>query len=243
MTISRRLRFEILRRDNHTCRYCGGAAPDVKLTVDHVTPIALGGKDQPENLVTACQPCNAGKSSASPDQAMVADVEQRVVLWERAIQLANERRRSRAFQLDALLDDFGNAWNAWTYGPEGSRSSVPRSADWRSVLRVWLEGGLTIGELMEHIPTAMQRERGARGRLMPEDRWSYFCGIGWNLLRELEREARQIVNEQQRAVEVHEADDRLPDAPVSLGAILATAMGVSASDDDLDALRVLVGIS
>jgi 5-methylcytosine-specific restriction endonuclease McrA len=32
--IPRRLRFEILRRDGHTCRYCGAQAPDVPLTVD-----------------------------------------------------------------------------------------------------------------------------------------------------------------------------------------------------------------
>ncbi|MEJ7724319.1 MAG: hypothetical protein WKF64_08445 [Ilumatobacteraceae bacterium] len=40
--ISRRLRFEILRRDGHTCRYCGARAPDVPLTVDHVILIEDG---------------------------------------------------------------------------------------------------------------------------------------------------------------------------------------------------------
>ena len=28
MAVSKRLRYEILRRDNHTCRYCGASAPD-----------------------------------------------------------------------------------------------------------------------------------------------------------------------------------------------------------------------
>lgn len=37
MAVSKRLRYEILRRDNHTCRYCGGAAPDVVLTEDAIT--------------------------------------------------------------------------------------------------------------------------------------------------------------------------------------------------------------
>ncbi len=66
MAVSKRLRYEILRRDNHTCRYCGAAAPDVPLRVDHVTPVALGGSDKPENLVTSCEPCNSGKSSTIP---------------------------------------------------------------------------------------------------------------------------------------------------------------------------------
>lgn len=27
MAVSKRLRHEVMRRDNHTCRYCGGGAP------------------------------------------------------------------------------------------------------------------------------------------------------------------------------------------------------------------------
>jgi 5-methylcytosine-specific restriction endonuclease McrA len=51
MAITKRLRFEILRRDDFACRYCGGKAPDIELTVDHVTPKALGGTDEPTNNV------------------------------------------------------------------------------------------------------------------------------------------------------------------------------------------------
>lgn len=54
MAVSKRTRYEVLRRDNHTCRYCGGSAPDVRLTVDHVLPVTLGGSDDPSNLVAAC---------------------------------------------------------------------------------------------------------------------------------------------------------------------------------------------
>lgn len=55
------MRFAVLRRDKFTCRYCGHSAPDVKLAVDHVIPFSKGGKCAMENLVTACQECNAGK--------------------------------------------------------------------------------------------------------------------------------------------------------------------------------------
>lgn len=63
MPVSKRLRYEILRRDSYTCRYCGASAPGTLLRVDHVTPVALGGTDQPSNLVASCEPCNSGKSS------------------------------------------------------------------------------------------------------------------------------------------------------------------------------------
>ncbi|MFF0055622.1 HNH endonuclease [Streptomyces microflavus] len=63
MAVSKRLRYEILRRDRFTCRYCGASAPDAPMRVDHVTPVALGGTDHPSNLVAACEPCNSGKTS------------------------------------------------------------------------------------------------------------------------------------------------------------------------------------
>ncbi|MFF0777048.1 HNH endonuclease [Streptomyces sp. NPDC003720] len=75
MAVSKRLRYEILRRDNHTCRYCGASAPDVPLRIDHVTPVALGGTDHPSNLVTSCEPCNNGKSSTIQGYVAAASIE------------------------------------------------------------------------------------------------------------------------------------------------------------------------
>ena len=53
----RKIRETILRRDQNTCQYCGQEAN----TVDHVIPIALGGTDEPSNLVAACARCNYSK--------------------------------------------------------------------------------------------------------------------------------------------------------------------------------------
>lgn len=60
--LSPRLRFTILERDGFRCRYCGAPAPDVRLSVDHILPVAAGGTDDPLNLAAACQDCNLGKS-------------------------------------------------------------------------------------------------------------------------------------------------------------------------------------
>lgn len=59
--LSRKLRFEILRRDGHRCRYCGATKDEVRLEVDHIHPRSRGGDDDPDNLVTACFDCNRGK--------------------------------------------------------------------------------------------------------------------------------------------------------------------------------------
>lgn len=57
----------VLRRDNHTCQYCGARKP--VMTTDHVIPKALGGTDTWENLVCACPECNARKGNRTPAQA------------------------------------------------------------------------------------------------------------------------------------------------------------------------------
>ena len=57
------LRYDIMKRDNFRCQLCGSSAADgVKLHVDHIKPVAKGGKTTPENLRTLCDRCNMGKS-------------------------------------------------------------------------------------------------------------------------------------------------------------------------------------
>lgn len=57
------LRYDILRRDDYKCQICGITAKEgAKLHVDHIMPIAKGGKTIPENLQTLCDRCNLGKS-------------------------------------------------------------------------------------------------------------------------------------------------------------------------------------
>jgi len=67
MSISKRMRFEIFRRDHFTCFYCGRRSPSVILEVDHRIPRCAGGSDDPDNLVTACWDCNRGKGPIDPD--------------------------------------------------------------------------------------------------------------------------------------------------------------------------------
>lgn len=56
------LRFRVLRRDGFRCVYCGAMPGSALLHVDHVMPVSKGGGSHPQNLVTACQDCNLGKS-------------------------------------------------------------------------------------------------------------------------------------------------------------------------------------
>jgi 5-methylcytosine-specific restriction endonuclease McrA len=55
-------RFNIYRRDNHRCIYCGNKKD---LTLDHVIPKSKGGKNTWRNLVTCCGKCNVSKGDMS----------------------------------------------------------------------------------------------------------------------------------------------------------------------------------
>ncbi len=49
-------RKEVFHRDAYTCQYCGKQSEE--MTIDHVIPKHLGGKQVWENIVTACPRCN-----------------------------------------------------------------------------------------------------------------------------------------------------------------------------------------
>ncbi len=55
------VRWKVLVRDNFTCQYCGGKAPEVRLEVDHFVPRSKNGGDTMDNLITSCWECNRGK--------------------------------------------------------------------------------------------------------------------------------------------------------------------------------------
>lgn len=74
--ISQRLRFEILRRCNFCCYYCGiPASLGLKqLHIDHVIPVSLGGTNDPWNLVASCWECNGGKTNGVPAPELIERV-------------------------------------------------------------------------------------------------------------------------------------------------------------------------
>lgn len=184
MTVSKRTRFEVLKRDNHTCRYCGATAPDAVLTVDHVIPTALGGNDDPGNLVAACRDCNFGKASTSPDAAVVEDVRAIDVQWASAIRRAAAvRQRARKRRLD-YCRAFESEWSRC-----GGR---PSDIDALSVERLYA-AGLPKAEMLDAVSAALLAWN-------VRDRFAYFMGICWRTLGELQDTAKQLL----------EADGRKP---------------------------------
>ena len=48
------------------CHYCGLNTPPAQLTMDHIVPIARGGKSTKGNLAPACKTCNSKKKQLLP---------------------------------------------------------------------------------------------------------------------------------------------------------------------------------
>ncbi len=90
MSLSKRTRFEVFKRDKFTCQYCGKKAPDVVLHCDHVEPKSKGGSDEMLNLLTACDACNGGKGAVrlSDETAVTKQRDQLDRLQERQEQLS-----------------------------------------------------------------------------------------------------------------------------------------------------------
>jgi hypothetical protein len=185
MAISKRTRYEVLRRDNYTCRYC--RSTDNTLRIDHVIPVALGGTDNPDNLVAACIDCNAGKSSISPDQAQVAAVNEDALRWGAAMKQALANHSLKIAAHEKYSDDFLEYWSKW-HGP--GDKPLPLPDDWRNSLIRWNELGVTSDHLQYATHRAMDKPN-----LLNTEVFRYFAGVIWRMLDEVEREATGLVRD------------------------------------------------
>lgn len=48
------------------CYYCGQQTGPDELTMDHIVPLARGGRSSKDNLVTSCKECNNKKKTLLP---------------------------------------------------------------------------------------------------------------------------------------------------------------------------------
>lgn len=53
------------------CHYCGHPFPPDHLSMDHVVPLARGGRSTKGNIVPACTACNRKKKLETPAEAVL----------------------------------------------------------------------------------------------------------------------------------------------------------------------------
>lgn len=171
--LSNKTRFEVFKRDGFTCQYCGAKPPQAVLHADHVTPVALGGLDCEDNLITSCSACNLGKG-AGP----LTDVPQSV---EQKMQIAVERKEQ--------LDEFNKFLAA------ESRKTIRNAKRVAAVLEI----GTSVRDIdvnkMTSIKTFLARMpvtkvieaaeiANTRKFAGTNDNFRYFCGVCWGMIKE-----------------------------------------------------------
>ena len=170
--LSKRTRFEVFKRDGFSCQYCGATPPGVLLHCDHIHPVAEGGQNDLDNLITACEPCNLGKGKVLLSEVPTSLIDRAAEVAEREAQIAGYEAvmRERRERLD---DDAQEVLNLFCdfYGRDG----IPKK-DFLSIQNFVRQLGLH--ETIEAAEIGFQKfPRGYRRGFL------YFCGVSWNKIR------------------------------------------------------------
>ncbi len=174
-SISKKIRFEVFKRDSFTCQYCGAHPPSAILHIDHILAVANGGTNVIDNLITSCEPCNLGKGARDLNVAPKKLAEKIEDAKEREEQLLGyqyllEERRNR-------LED--ESWRVIEIIYPGA-DEVTRD-EFSSVCRFI--------ERLGFFDVIEAAEICWASHIVKQNRFRYFCGVCWNKIRKIEERA------------------------------------------------------
>lgn len=172
--VSKKVRFEIFKRDRFTCAYCGNTPPSVVLEIDHIDPVSKGGDNSETNLITACFDCNRGKRDIpinSIPQSLSESIE---ILKERELQIGEYRKFKRSVSkrenkdIKRIEEIFRETFNNFTLTKKFKKQTLLKfvrslpldeieDSMWLATSKMWFD-----------------QERCIR----------YFCGICWRKIKD-----------------------------------------------------------
>lgn len=170
--ISKKTRFEVFKRDGFTCQYCGSHPPTVILHVDHIHPVALGGDNHMDNMITSCESCNLGKGanplgdvpqSLHDKAALIVEREAQIKGYQRVMNDKRQRINDEAEEVREVYERFNPGYTL----NESGMVSVRKFVD-----------ALGVHEVV----AAMESSFTSR-TVKSSNRFRYFCGICWNKIK------------------------------------------------------------
>lgn len=171
-SLTKKVRFDVFKRDLFTCQYCGNTPPGVVLEVDHIMAVANGGSNDIDNLITACFDCNRGKSATPLTQVPRTIINKMEVIEEREEQikaynkiLKAKRKRLMRDAL-AIADVYKNYFGIWSLKQEFVSTSLCKFLEL-----------LPYQEVFEAMTIACARKTSHQAP-------RYFCGICWKKVRD-----------------------------------------------------------
>lgn len=168
ISISKKTRFEVFKRDFFKCGYCGSeVGAGVVLEIDHIIPVAEGGTNVMENLITSCFDCNRGKS-----KNLLSSIDERFkVNVEKSNQFKEQKNQVLAFlefqnnQKEIERQIFSQAISPLI----NSKCYLP--SDWESSVRFFLKH-LGLEEVFNS-----SKQAADTAKVWESKKFTYFCGI------------------------------------------------------------------
>jgi len=171
--ISKKLRFEVFKRDGFKCAYCGKSPPAVVLEVDHIDPRSLGGSNDINNLITACFDCNRGKKAIPLSKIPRKLSENLEVLKEQEAQLKEYQKYAKKINLrtkkdmDEIDTIYQDAYPDWSF------SEPFRNTSLKKFLSL-----LPKEEIIASLYLSISRFPYDKDRVI-----RYFCGVCWHKIK------------------------------------------------------------
>jgi len=171
--LSKKVRFDVFKRDAFTCQYCGAHPPAAILHVDHIHPVAEGGSNDCDNLVTSCDACNLGKGAR-----LLSDVPSS--LSDRAVLVAEREEQIRGYNAVMEAKRLRLDEDAWRVADVFVAQFIDDGIrkDWfQSILR-FIEK-LGVHDVLSAMEIAVSRKPWSKNNC-----FKYFCGVCWGKIRE-----------------------------------------------------------
>ena len=172
-TISKKIRFEVFKRDSFTCQYCSSQPPKVALEIDHIIPVSKNGSNEIDNLITACFDCNRGKSDTELSSIPKTLIE-KTAIKKIAIEQYKEYLKILKIEQKQINNDIDLVESIYTsYHKDYIFSNKFRLSVKKFILSIGIE------------ETIISMENACLTVRHNHDVLKYFCGICWNKIREL----------------------------------------------------------
>lgn len=173
MAISKKIRFEVFKRDSFKCAYCGNSPPNIILEIDHIQPKSKKGNDDINNLITACFDCNRGKTNIPLDKIPSKLRDNLDVLIEQETQLKEYRKFIDKIEkrikndINDINQVYVQQYIKWEFSDKFKNVS----------LRLFLNK-LPKHKIIEALNIAINKCPNDATQVIP-----YFCGVCWKMIK------------------------------------------------------------
>jgi len=178
VAITKKVRFEVFKRDGFACQYCGKTPPEVTLEIDHIIPKSKQGTDEINNLLTSCFSCNRGKSNTKLERITPTLKENLTTVKEQQKQMRSYEKHLALIEQKKETDikEVGKYFFNKFAKTKRTRDKYVFTGNWKTSTRTFLKI-FSIYDMQEAIDIAWQRLDYSGSLLSETDLFKYMCGI------------------------------------------------------------------